>query len=264
MWNIGGLLPKNLLNRADININEFVKVESSRLFDLPSSIRAQSGRRLSHRQLTKFVNYAEKQGLGTPDDILLCIIPIFSFFDCLPNNAVLAYDQLLPKPFGSFDLKEQGGKCIEHTNLLDCVRENKGMKENEYLALAAVVNTMEFVYLMALHVDKAKACGVSKKTHPEEFVSLLKTLLKHFHGYLQTLSPFYELQRRRETFKRLFDHLQVRTEEDDTWPMEWKGDEKHEIFMHHIGFAKWHHEVVKINQLGYLDLRLILHCTSKT
>ncbi|GKU04917.1 serine threonine protein phosphatase [Fusarium langsethiae] len=86
IWNIGSLLPKNLLNRGDVNINEFVKVESSRLFDLPSSIRAQSGRRLSHRKLTKFVNYAEKQGLGTPDDILLCIIPTLSFFDCLPNN----------------------------------------------------------------------------------------------------------------------------------------------------------------------------------
>ncbi|KAI6770710.1 hypothetical protein HG531_009565 [Fusarium graminearum] len=267
MWNIGGLLPKNLLNRADININEFVKVESSRLFNLRSSIRAQCGRRLSHRQLTKFVNYAEKQGLGTPDDILLCIIPTFSFFDCLPNNAVLAYDQLLPKPFGSFDLKEQGGKCIEHANLLDCVRENKGMKENEYLSLAAVVNTMEFVYLMALHVDKAKVCGASKKTHPEEFVHLLKLLLEHFHNYLRRLSPFYELQRRRETLKSLFERLEIGTNNNDTWPTVWKGGDEEEVeeaFKHNIGFGKWHCEIAKTETKGCLDLQLMLHSEDKT
>lgn len=267
MWNIGGLIPKNLLNRADININEFVKVESSRLFDLPSSIRAQSGRRLSHRQLTKFVNYAEKQGLGTPDDILLCIIPTFSFFDCLPNNAVLAYDQLLPKPFGSFNLKEQGGKCIDHANLLDCVRDTKGMKENEYLSLAAVVNTMEFVYLMALHVEKAKVCGVSKKTHPEEFVQLLELLFEHFHNYLRRLSPFYELQRRREMLKSLFERLEIGTKNNDTWPTVWKGGDEEEVeeaFKHNVGFGKWHCEVAKINQLGHLDLRLILHSNDNT
>lgn len=267
MWNIGGLLPKNLLNRADININEFVKVESSRLFNLRSSIRAQCGRRLSHRQLTKFVNYAEKQGLGTPDDILLCIIPTFSFFDCLPNNAVLAYDQLLPKPFGSFDLKEQGGKCIEHANLLDCVRENKGMKENEYLSLAAVVNTMEFVYLMALHVDKAKVCGASKKTHPREFVHLLKLLFEHFHNYLRRLSPFYELQRRRETLKSLFERLEIGTKNNDTWPTVWKGGDEEEVeeaFKHNIGFGKWHCEIAKTETKACLDLQLMLHSEDKT
>ncbi|UZP34422.1 hypothetical protein NXS19_002238 [Fusarium pseudograminearum] len=258
IWNIGGLLPKNILNRADININEFVKVESSPLFDLPSSVKAQSGRRLSHRQLTKFVNYAEKQGLGTPDDILLCIIPTFSSFDCLPNNIVLAYDQLLPKPLGGFDAEGQREQCNHHINLLACIVAKKGMEEDEYLAFATVVNTMEFVYLTALHVTKAKACGTSENTYPEEFVELLVKLLEHFGVLLRKLSPFYGLQRRLKTFKGLFRDLTNSTNIDDIWPFDWKEQKKDTDFMHKIGFTIWHRKVVEIEQGLWLDLQILL------
>ncbi|WXC42291.1 hypothetical protein QX201_002070 [Fusarium graminearum] len=261
IWNIGGLLPKNILNRADININEFVKVESSPLFDLSSSIKAQSGRRLSHRQLTKFVNYAEKQGLGTPDDILLCIIPTFSSFDCLPNNIVLAYDQLLPKPLGGFDEEGQREQCNHHINLLDCILAKKGMEEDEYLAFATVVNTMEFVYLTALHVTKAKACGTSENTYPKEFVELLVKLLEHFGVLLRKLSPFYGLQRRLKTLKGLFRDLNDNTnidDIDDIWPFDWKEQKKDTDFMHKIGFTIWHREVVEIEQRLWLDLQALL------
>ncbi|KAF0644684.1 hypothetical protein FPSE5266_11354 [Fusarium pseudograminearum] len=247
IWNIGSMLPKNFLNRADININEFVKVESSRLFDLPSSIKAKSGRKLSHRQLTKFVNYAEKQGLGTPDDILLCIIPTFSFFDCLPNNVVLDYDQLIPKPFGSFKEDEQKKTCNDYIGLLDCIQKNNGVDQDEYLSSAVVVNIMEFVYLTALHIDKAKLCGTTKKTHPEEFIKLLQILSEHYSSVLRKLSPFYEWQRRRETFKALFSDFQVGTNVDDVWPTGWSEREQDKAaFMYKIGFTNRHQRVIEL------------------
>jgi hypothetical protein len=261
IWNIGSLLPKNLLNRGDVNINEFVKVESSRLFDLPSSIRAQSGRRLSHRKLTKFVNYAEKQGLGTPDDILLCIIPTLSFFDCLPNNIVLAYDQLVPKPFGSFEPKEQREKCSHHINILHCILENNGIEQDEYLSLAAVVNTMEFVYLTALHVAKAKACGISKKTktHPDEFVLLLRKLFKDFSDLLRILSPFYNLQRRLEALKVLFRDFGICTDITSIWSTDWNERERDGAFLHKIGFTSRHLRVVNLKpDRRRLNLRTLL------
>ncbi|KAM0386024.1 hypothetical protein ACHAPY_000572 [Fusarium culmorum] len=264
IWNIGGLLPKNILNRADININEFVKVESSPLFDLPSSIKAQSGRRLSHRQLTKFVNYTEKQGLGTPDDILLCIIPTFSSFDCLPNNIVLAYDQLLPKPLGGFDAEGQREQCNHHINLLDCIISEKGMGQGEYLTFATVVNTMEFVYLTALHITKANACGTPENTYPEEFVELLVKLSKNFGVLLRKLSPFYGFQRRFKTLKGLFRDLTNSTNIGEIWPYDWKEQKKDTDFMNKIGFTIWHREVVEIEQRIWFDLHVLLVSAKKS
>ncbi|OBS27877.1 hypothetical protein FPOA_01819 [Fusarium poae] len=258
IWNIGSLLPKNLFNRGDININEFVKVESSRLFDLPSSIRSQSGRRLSHRQLTKFVNYAEKQGLGTTDDILLCIIPTLSLFDCLPNNVVLDYDQLAPKPFGNFRESEQREQCSRHINLLGCIVKNNGIGQDEYFALATVVNTMEFVYLTALHVEKANVCRALEKTHPSEFVDLLKRLFEYFGDSLRKLSPFYDLQRRRQTLQALFRDFEIGTETDDVWSSGWSEHEQDKSFMHKIGFTTWHRRVVEIKTGRWLNLRTLL------
>ncbi|WXC56125.1 hypothetical protein SNK03_002062 [Fusarium graminearum] len=245
MWNIGSLLPKNILNRGDINIHEFVKVESSRLFDVPSSIREQSGRRLSHRQLTRIVNYAEKQGLGTPDDILLCIIPTLSYFDCLPNNIVLGYDQLLHNPFGSFDLGDQMTQCASHTKLLDCLHEKNGMEPGEYLYLAAVVNTMEFIYFEALHVAKAKVCETTRPKYAQEVVTLLANLLERFGDLFHQLSPLYELQRRRERLKTLFDDLKICTGDADIWSADWKKLLKNKTFMQKIGFTSWHSKVVE-------------------
>ncbi|CAG2003640.1 unnamed protein product [Fusarium graminearum] len=258
IWNIGNLLPKNLLNRGDININEFVKVESSRLFDLPSSIRAKSGRKLSHRKLTKFVNYAEKQGLGTPDDILLCIIPTFSFFDCLPNNVVLDYDQLVAKPFGSFTEEEQRKTCNHHMNLLDCIGEKDGMDQDEYLSTAIVVNTMEFVYLTALHIAKAKVCKTTKKTHPGEFVMLLEKLLGDFSDCLRSISPIYELQRRRETLEGLLDNLEIDREKTEAWYSIWEKQEQDESFMRKIGFTDCHRQVVELKPVRKLNLQTLL------
>ncbi|RGP72455.1 serine threonine phosphatase [Fusarium sporotrichioides] len=260
IWNIGSLLPMNIFNRQDVHMNQNVKVESSPLPDPSSSIKAQSGRRLSHRKLTQFVNYAEKQGLGTSDEILLCIIPTFSFFDCLPNNIILAYDQLLAKPFGSFDLKEQRAECIRQINLLRFVRESTDLLEEEYLSLAAVVNAMEFVYLTALHVAKAKVCRISKKvrTHPEELSVLLGDLFKHFGAFLRKLSPFYDLQRRRQTLTESFNDTKMGNRIADFLFSGWNEQEQDNDFTHKIGFTNWHRRVVDLKPTRRLNLRTLL------
>ncbi|EYB34546.1 hypothetical protein FG05_30015 [Fusarium graminearum] len=234
IWNIGSLLPRNIFNREDININEIVTVESSGSFDQTSSTGAYSVQKISHRQLTKFVNYAEKQGLGTFDDILLCIIPTFSFFDCLPNNVILDYNQFDHKPFRSFKLSTQSVKCLYYIDLLDCIRKENDMQQTEYLSVAAVVITMEFVYFMALHNIRSKACGIPGETYPIEFKDLLEILLQRFGAIISQLSPFYGLQRRRETLKSVFSPRRIRANDDDVWSSNWNEQRLNKAFMHNI------------------------------
>ncbi|KAK6723249.1 hypothetical protein SNK04_002100 [Fusarium graminearum] len=258
IWNIGSLLPRNIFNREDININEIVTVESSGSFDQTSSTGAYSVQKISHRQLTKFVNYAEKQGLGTFDDILLCIIPTFSFFDCLPNNVILDYNQFDHKPFRSFKLSTQSVKCLYYIDLLDCIRKENDMQQTEYLSVAAVVITMEFVYFMALHNIRSKACGIPGETYPIEFKDLLEILLQRFGAIISQLSPFYGLQRRRETLKSVFSPRRIRANDDDVWSSNWNEQRLNKAFMHNIRFTKWHRKVADFKNNRPMNLITLL------
>ncbi|CEI67723.1 unnamed protein product [Fusarium venenatum] len=91
MWTIVDRLPKNFLDQGSVNVHEAVSVQPPRKLDL-SSNKSGIGRKLSHKKLKKFVLHAEKEDLGTFDDVLLCIIPGLSIKDRLPNDATFRFD----------------------------------------------------------------------------------------------------------------------------------------------------------------------------
>ncbi|KAF5544657.1 serine threonine phosphatase 6 regulatory ankyrin repeat subunit a [Fusarium mexicanum] len=146
MWNIGKYFPRQALHQGDLSINKNVKVQSSSTFDLHSNVDKLSGRKLSHSKLTKFVTYAEKQGLGTRDEILLCIIPTLSFYDRLPNDAVFYCD--LPELKLPESSRSRDQAFASYSYFLKWIKI--GASPEEYLTLAGVARTMEFIYLMAL------------------------------------------------------------------------------------------------------------------
>ncbi|CAJ0554429.1 Ff.00g129420.m01.CDS01 [Fusarium sp. VM40] len=106
MWTIGEYIARQVSHQESLDIGEHVKVQPSSNFDLHPNMGRLSGRKLNHVNLTRFVTYAEKQGLGTADEILLCIIPTLSFYDCLPNDAVFGCDQAKIKLAGRSRSKE--------------------------------------------------------------------------------------------------------------------------------------------------------------
>ncbi|KIL85875.1 serine threonine-protein phosphatase 6 regulatory ankyrin repeat subunit a [Fusarium avenaceum] len=162
MWTIGKYIPRQAFHQGTFNIGENVKVQSSRMFDLHSNVGKLSGRKLSNVNLTRFVTYAEKQGLGTADEILLCIIPTFSLHDRLPNDVVLGCDQPELKLPGSLRSKDQA--CAKYSYFLDWIHSKKGGSLEEYISRAAVARTVEYIYLLALDLtnNEASAAPESK------------------------------------------------------------------------------------------------------
>jgi hypothetical protein len=164
MWTIGECIPRQAFHQGTLNIAENVKVQSSNMFDLHSNVGKLSGRKLNNVNLTRFVTYAEKQGLGTADEILLCIIPTFSFYDRLPNDAILAFDQPEIKFPGSSRSKDQ--ICARYNYFLNWIHEKKGASPGEYISIAGVARTMEFIYLMALDLANSEA-SASFESNPD-------------------------------------------------------------------------------------------------
>ncbi|KAH6963312.1 ankyrin repeat-containing domain protein [Fusarium avenaceum] len=150
---------RQAFHQGTLNIGENVKVQSSSMFDLHSNVGKLSGRKLNNVNLTRFVTYAEKQGLGTADEILLCIIPTLSFHDRLPNDAILACDQPENKLPESSKSKDQ--TCARYSYFLNWIQSEKGASLGEYITLAGVARTVEFIYLMALDLSNSEASAVS-------------------------------------------------------------------------------------------------------
>ncbi|KAF4945391.1 hypothetical protein FGADI_11993 [Fusarium gaditjirri] len=239
---IGKHLPKNILNQGDVNVNDHVKLESSSLLDLPSSIEAESGRKLSHTKLTKFVTYAEKQGLGSSDDVLLCMIPTFSFHDCLPNEVVVVQELPQVKLFEKLESRSQA--CSTHQKFLQWMKQEKRVDDNEHISLVALVNTMEFIHLAALDILRRDDCGLERFVGPKDhalggdgyysdvqtsefgsnetsteatryfadLTALVDEVVGSFSGLLNKLTPFYQLQGRLKTFERAFDQCTSNSE----------------------------------------------------
>ncbi|KAF9769873.1 hypothetical protein IL306_012638 [Fusarium sp. DS 682] len=160
MWTIGECIPRQALHQGTLNIGENVKVQSSSMFDLHSNVGKLSGRKLNNVNLTRFVTYAEKQGLGTSDEILLCMIPTFSFYDRLPNDAVLGCDQPEIKLPGSSRSRDQ--TCARYSYFLDWIHSKEGASPGEYISMAGVARTVEFIYLLALDLANREARAPSE------------------------------------------------------------------------------------------------------
>ncbi|KAF5986579.1 serine threonine phosphatase 6 regulatory ankyrin repeat subunit A [Fusarium coicis] len=110
-------------------------------------------RKLSHTKLTRFALHAEKEGLGVLDDILLCLIPIFSLKDVLPNDAVLKLD--LPGLRGRNTWVKDAPAYLA---LLKLMTKESKCSFDDYLSLATLVRALDYICLMALD-DENMAYG---------------------------------------------------------------------------------------------------------
>jgi ankyrin repeat protein len=275
MWTIGESIPRQAFHQGTRDIGEHVKVQSSNMFDLHSNVGKLSGRKLNNVNLTRFVTYAEKQGLGTADEILLCIIPTFSFYDRLPNDAVLTCDQPEIKFPGSSRSKDQ--ICARYSYFLDWIHEKKGASLEEYISIAGVARTVEFIYLVALDLANREASdsfenkpdskpgdgesipntdlerpGSRKNKTSKELTKLLELLSGPFLNILKKLFPFYELQRRKKTIVDFFS-ICLGISNETSWSDQVPSDD----FMGQIGFTNLHRKVTNAGDGGFALVNIL-------
>ncbi|KAF5624086.1 serine threonine phosphatase 6 regulatory ankyrin repeat subunit A [Fusarium tjaetaba] len=254
LWTIVDLdqLPKDFLYQGSISIHESVSIQPPKPLDLEST-KLGTGRKLSQTKLTRFALHAEKEGLGVLDDILLCLIPIFSLKDVLPNDAVLKLD--LPGLRGRSTWVKDAPAYLA---LLKFMTKESKCSFDDYLSLAAVVRALDYIYLMILDdenmaygkilyqeddkVSESKSNDFGGKTKSPsrqssgDYQILLDYISQLYPDVVRRLLKFYELQGRKD----YFCDLGRRCGETETWPPGF-GNEK-EGFMKQIRFTSLHNQ----------------------
>ncbi|KAI1503601.1 hypothetical protein F5X99DRAFT_406916 [Biscogniauxia marginata] len=263
------LLPANFLHQGDVDIRNYVKLQLLGPLDLQSPKKPGRGLKLSHTILTNVASYGERAGLGTSGDILLCVIPVFSLKDRLPNEIVL--DQPLPKDILGKTRQDWVKLTPRYIELLDKTENLIAAKTECFLALTAVVSTMEFIYLLALDYAKSeirpkdleneqmntetggeRPYGQTKGLD-KQLKKLLVKIFRKFPGILEKFLPIYELQQRKEAFNNIFCLCaEVKDQADKLWGKMTRD----KIFLDRIGFRSLHQQIcdqAKNNEI-FLDL----------
>ncbi|CVL09843.1 uncharacterized protein FPRN_13401 [Fusarium proliferatum] len=230
LWTIVDLeqLPKDFLDQGSINIHEYVSIQPPKPLDLEST-KLGISRKLSHTKLTRFALHAEKEGLGVLDDILLCLIPIFSLKDVLPNDAVL-----------KLDLPGLGGQSVWakdasiYLAFLKFITKDSECNFDDYLSLATVVHALDYIYLMALNSENmaygkalsrendtvAKSlsnnhiadCKRLNRQSSGDLRKLMEYLSLFFPDVIKKLRVFYKLQGREDCFYELESYCEKETQ----------------------------------------------------
>ncbi|KAM0493473.1 hypothetical protein ACHAP8_009300 [Fusarium lateritium] len=256
IWTIVDLLPKNFLGQGSINVGDSVSVASS----------SKSGidRKLKGEKIDKFTLRAGKEGLGTSDDILLCLIPVLSITDRLPNDATFEFD--LPKLAERKDWPKAADRFSE---LLKSMPKSPDFGFEDSLTLTAVVRALDYLYLMALdekyletkkptkanteseqsEIDETDDFSTkpnipqsSPKPTSQEPADELRILIRKIYpGAIEKLWWFYGLQRREEFFLDLKDNAEEKIPKEN--------------FMEHIRFTKLHQHIVNGRRLYLGDLQ---------
>ncbi|KAK6721005.1 hypothetical protein SNK05_004097 [Fusarium graminearum] len=244
IWTIVDRLPKHFLGQGSANVHDYVSVQPSRKLDLLSR---KSGivRKLSHQNLTKFVLHAEKEDLGTFDDVLLCLIPVFSIKDRLPNDATFQFD------LSGFPERKSWPKAASnYSALLKSMSKGPESVIEDSLTLTAVAYALDYIYTMALdakHSRRDEYTNTNKEAKQQESLGTknsrtdsntakadsmisgqqstndlqdLQTYISEaFPGALKKMWLFCKLQGRAEFFLELKESCRKRTKEA-TWLLE--------------------------------------------
>lgn len=94
MWTVVGQLPEDCLRQSISSSESGVDIDDRYAFDAHHFTETWARPTMRHRHLMKLVQQLVSFGLGTQNEILLCMIPAFSSKDLLPNHAIL---ELIPQ-----------------------------------------------------------------------------------------------------------------------------------------------------------------------
>lgn len=124
----------------------------------------------------------ETYGLGNTTDILLCIIPAFSFQDLLPNFVML---KLIPQ-IGSGQSWAQTSRCYNRLLETSIRADTKGQ-----FCYHVVVSTMDFLYFACEPYDEWIRPSLELSTELSAIVA--KLFSGKFAPFIKRLIPIYDL-----------------------------------------------------------------------
>ncbi|KAF5611338.1 uncharacterized protein FTJAE_14208 [Fusarium tjaetaba] len=194
IWTAVKRLSKGVLQTHVDGIRQ-VEIEGVHVFDSQSFDQMWFRPRLRHRQLSKSIRQMETYGLGSMNEILLCIIPAFSHMGLLPNQEIL---KLMPRIRSGHGWVEV---AMCHTRLLQRVKEPSG-KSIEKLTAAAIISAMDFVLLAYEPYDENTKPSEELNSELGEIIATVVSA--GLRTVMEKIIPFYHLQNRGEAVARIF------------------------------------------------------------
>ncbi|UPK95434.1 hypothetical protein LCI18_006369 [Fusarium solani-melongenae] len=178
IWGATEHMPKDILHQGKPNASDFVKLDPATEFNPDDLISTWYKLRLSHSRLSRAVKEIESGGLGTVNDILLCVIPALSFRDLLPNEVVL---ELMPSISESISEGIQQHGWLEMTHLYRKLLGRCSGRDGERFVTAVLVETIEFILIASQShalIDTLRSLLVEIS---EKFPRTLKHTAQGFH-----------------------------------------------------------------------------------
>lgn len=192
MWTISEYLPRDFLSQDLSSKEENVEIDGRHRFVLDELLDTWQRPTLRHRTLTKLVRQMETFGLGTMTDILLCIVPVLSAEDLLPNSAIL---KLVPEP-------QRGQSWSEiaraYRDVLDYIPIS--MLAEERFCYAVITRIMDFFYVACEPYDSSLLPPLELRLT----LAQLFSSLRDFWPVVVKLAPVYDAQGRKKQFVRYF------------------------------------------------------------
>ncbi|WAO95424.1 B30.2/SPRY domain-containing protein [Fusarium falciforme] len=174
IWAATEHMSKNILHQGEPNVPEFVKLDPATEFDPDNLISNWYKPRLSHPRLSQAVKGIESWGLGTVNDILLCMIPALGFRDLLPNEVVLGLMPSIPE-----GIRQHG--CQEMTHLYRKLLARCSSRDGECFVTAVLLETIEFILIASESLALIDTLRSLLVDIAEKFPRTLKHLALGFH-----------------------------------------------------------------------------------
>ena len=199
MWTVVEQLPEDCLRQGVLNTEQDVEIESRHTFDPHEFVNTWRRPTLRHRQLTKLVRHLELYGLGTQSEILLCMIPAFSFRDLLPNHVILKLIPQIRHGQGWAETARCYSRLLEQSMRV----VPQGNMAEEKFCYNVVVATIDFLCFACEPYDKHVVAPEELSTELEDIVARLAST--KFAPIVKKLAQAYFLQLRHEVIADVFE-----------------------------------------------------------
>ncbi|KAH4338099.1 hypothetical protein HBH98_214870 [Parastagonospora nodorum] len=198
IWSVVEQLPENCFRQGISSSEEDVDIENRHTFDPHEFVDTWRRPTLRHRQLMKVVRRLENFGLGSQNDILLCMIPAFSCKDLLPNHVMLKIVPQIRRGQGWAEtarcynrLLEQGLRVKPHGTMME-----------EKFCYNIIVATIDFICFASEPYDEHVCAPNELSAELEDIVARLTSI--RFAPVVKRLAQAYILQRRNEDIAAIF------------------------------------------------------------
>ena len=230
VWQLSAHLSRTCLKLSFKESSQEVEIEGRDKFDPNRLDETWMSPRLSHKKLTGLVRQIENYGLGSRQDILICLVPAFSCWDLLPSQAILRLMPPVAKDHRWTETSRQYSQLLETS-----LRKEEG--KVEILCYAAIIYTMDFLYIAYQPYDEI--------VRPEYFLDseIAKLVRKlnsnEFAHIVKTLEPVHNRQHRGTAFRSLFSQYAAAPKSSDLY--ESSNFDIHKNYPHRIfGLSKLH------------------------